>query len=215
MKIVQEAQLQEARELQKKCLALHLAPPPVISWHYQLKNSRGELVEEVLGKANSFVRNALNGIAFYAGMVAIARGSTSFGDGLLSTKNTAGTVFSMTTAARSYLRYNYDPYITLGSGSDPESLDSYLSLTCALTAGTSATFSTFNSTTRIMTTTINRSFFNGTEDDVIITEAGVLVTSYSGVCLVIRDVLATPVTVPAENTLFWNYYTEVAYPLPE
>jgi len=219
MKIIEYGMddLKRARELQDEMAKLHI-PTPVLHWNYEIKSADGEVVEIGRGKSNSYTRNALNMLAANAGMCAhTVVSATSFADGYVNYKTTAGAIAG--TAAAGIVRYypasaSHPAVVVIGSGTGPESLDSYALPTLPITGGAQSAASVFNSTTRKLVTTLSRAFTNTTGAAVDITEAAawVYVATNTSV-LMVRDVFPA-IAVPDGKTIVWTYTTEVAYPNP-
>lgn len=205
-------ELQRARKLQDEAAKLHI-PVPVLSWQYEIKNVDGKVEEKGIGKSNSYTRNALNSIAWLAGLCDYTRVSGAFGDGSLYSRATDGTLRS---PAEAYARRNAstNPYIELGISTSAESLDDYEINTSGLTGGVMSVNSVFNSTTRKLITSISRIFTNNTASTIDITESGVLMNTYASyIHLYIHDVF-TAIPVDPAQVITWTYVTEVSYPNP-
>lgn len=215
--IIKEHQLEElneARRLQKRMSELHI-PSPVMSWRYEIMDVSGEIIEKGIGKANSYTRNALNALAYYVGLCDYGICGTSFGDGVLSTKASTGTnIYSLNSSLQESRAASKNPIAIVGISNDAESIDSYATPASGLTAGSNAVTSSFNATSRILSTIISRSFVNNTGSAINVCEAGVILQSSSGFLnLFIRDVFDS-ISVAPGNSLNWTYTTEVAYPNP-
>jgi hypothetical protein len=207
------AELKKARKLQKDCLNLHLACPPVIHWEYELRDEKDIPIEKGIGKANSFTRNALNSIAYHAGLIDYSiASSTVFADGLISVKITTGTVYSASYTNNRFRTANNNPIVLIGESDEPENLDSYDIVLSDVTAGNTTTVTAFDSIERKLTTQISRAFINTSSNTHVITEAGVSLQGYNGAVLYIRDVLDTPLTMEPNYSIAWTYYVEVLYP---
>jgi hypothetical protein len=183
-------------------------------WNYEIKNSN-EILEKGIGKSNSYTRNALNMLAWQVGCCAQAlNDTTSFADGYINIKTTTGSLQTGGTIGRNSTASN-DPIVYVGSGTGVESLDSYTLPTLTLTGGSNIVASVFDTTTRILTTTMSRPFFNGTGADINITEAAlsILISTGTTTVLMVRDVFA-PIVVANGLTMVWTYTTEVAFPNP-
>lgn len=212
---VKEYQLDElarARALQDEAAKLHI-PVPVLSYQYEIADADGNIEEKGIGKSNSYTRNALNSIAWLAGLCDCAINNI-YGDGGAQAGRTDGTA---ATAHDAYKRYSAttNPLVNLGTSTAEETLNSYLELTSSLTAASSGNvISVFDEPTRKLVTTITRTFVNYTASTINITESGVTMKSESfTVLLYIRDVF-TAIPVEPGKSITWTYVTEVAYPEP-
>lgn len=217
-KFYQMDELQRARELQDEAAKLHI-PVPVLLWQYEIKNAEGNIEEKGIGKSNSYTRNALNSIAYSAGLSDAGIGSTTaFQDGYVNAKDTVGTILAPSTSFRRDLTTT-NPIVELGTSAAPENLDNYAVTASSLTAGINITSSVFNSITRKLITTISCTFKNNTASTINITESGVKIAYTNdayGVryyILYIHDIF-TAVPVKPGQTITWTYVTEVAYPNP-
>lgn len=210
-KFYQMDELARARALQDEAAKLHI-PVPVLSYQYEIKDINGNIEEKGIAKSNSYTRNALNAITWFAGLC--SKGITSnamFADSFVSVKNMTGNVSSAYYFRR---ETSVNPVVVLGIGTNAESLDDYLIPSSDLTDGARSVSSVFNPTKRKMITTISRSFINNTGSSIGITESGVTLNLPSlGNALFIRDVF-TAIPVGPGQTITWTYVTEVAYPNP-
>ena len=147
----------------------------------------------------------------------------NLGDGLISFRRNDGIFLTPTVLNPPFLHYgNGIPRIQLGTGSDAENLNSYklsTQVSTGWTLGTTTRATYFTSTpTRKMISTLTRFFSNNTGSSTTITEAGV--ESYlnwygnQGYVLFVRDLLASPITVAAGETITFNYNFELSYPNP-
>lgn len=211
---IREYQLDElnrARELQEEASNLHMIVP-VLSWQYEIKDADGNVEERGFGKANSYTRNAINSIAWIAGLCSASLATQLyFQDGYVSARVTSENKFYPTLFTRTNESTN--PFVVVGTSNAAESLDDYKLTASGLTNGVNSVNSVFNSISRKLITTLSRSFYNGTASDIVIQETGVImaVATYSADILYIRDVI-TPVIVQPGKTLTWTYVTEVQYP---
>lgn len=210
-KFYQMDELARARALQDEAAKLHI-PVPVLSYQYEIKDINGNIEEKGIAKSNSYTRNALNSITWFAGLCSKSSGSGSFADSFISVRRDD----SDSTWGPQYFRRetSVDPVVVLGIGTNAESLDDYKYTSSDLTKGARSVSSVFNPTKRKMITTISRSFINNTGSSIGITESGVTLFLMSlGNVLFIRDVF-TAIPVGPGQTITWTYVTEVAYPNP-
>lgn len=205
-------ELEEARRLQDELCRLHV-PSPILSWRYKMIDKNGEILEKGVGKSNSYTRNALNWIAWSAGLCDYNVSSAiNFGDGTVNVKYTTGAIGN----ASNLIRYSVatNPTLNVGESTAAESLDSYEIPSSALTPGTTSVGTTFNPTTRKLITTLSCSFTNNSAGAVDVAESAISVRNGSSAyMLCVRDVFS-PISVPVGGTLIWTYVTEVAYPEP-
>jgi hypothetical protein len=206
-------ELKKARALQDEAAKLHI-PVPVLSYQYEIADADGNIEEKGIGKSNSYTRNALNSIAWLAGLCDCAINNI-YGDGGAQARRTNGT--PAVTAYDAYKRNSptTNPLVNLGTSTAEETLDSYLEPASGLIAASSGNvISMFDESTRKLVTTITRTFVNKTASTINITESGVTMQSESStVLLYIRDVF-TAIPVEPGKTITWTYVTEVAYPEP-
>lgn len=223
---IREHQLDElarARALQDEAAKLHI-PVPVLSYRYEITDTDGIIEEKGIGKSNSYTRNALNSIAYFAGMSDTAIDDTGyFTDGTTSCRYKHGDSDVITSAYNAVKRISNSTNfaVKLGTSDAPESLDSYLIPTSGLTNISNTRSSVFNTATRKLITTHSASYKNNTEETINITESGMSVYVHSVSTpfphsyhmLYVRDVF-TAIPVEVGKTITWTYVTEVAYPEP-
>lgn len=229
--------LAQARELQTKSKELHLSPPPIVTWGARVYDPSGEQVADILGKSNSYVRNALNVIACQSTWIARANSAGTgiigggFADGQLGGKTLAGTVRNSPV----YMAQNeYDLNVLTGEtafsfyagySDSAESIDSYVlgnefgtgTSVNQLTKGVSARSSVWDSANRKFVTTFSRQFTNGYGSSQIIKEIGLAVNAFVGygsreLFLMLRDVLASPITLTSGQTVILYYQLEASIP---
>lgn len=226
--------LRKARALHDEALRLHLAPPPIVTWGAKIYEPSGEQVEEILAKSNSYTRNALNAIACqgtwiaryqtpYSGLI-----SGGFEDGKLGSKDVGGTTYANCSHFYQYPVNtgtgvsDTDFSFLAGYSDSAESIDSYIlgsefgtgTSVNQLTKGASARSSTWDSANRKFVTTYSRQFTNGYGSSQIIKEIGLKINgsfAESGgniLYLVLRDVLASPITLISGQTVILYYQLE-------
>lgn len=211
--ITREYQLEElkkARELQEKCLGLHLPSPPVMHWRYNISDKNGEIIEKGIGKSNSFVRNAFNAMATYMGLC--SKGvvlQDGYGDGVVNIKMANGSVYA--TQTRSVAQ----PIILVGTNNSPESLDSYgISLPSAtyLAPGTPSSITDFDPDSRKLITVITRVFAAETNNTspLYFTESGFQLTGPNGSFLMARDIFDA-IPLNKMEVLTWEYVIETQF----
>lgn len=201
--------LDRARALQKEAAALHI-PMPVLSWEFEVKDKNLAIIERGVGKANSYTRNGLNMMSWFAGMASQSLNTESFGDGFLSVKATDGTIYTFNTNNNigRYPAANVSLYLGTGTA---ETLEDYAlpSYACATSVG-----STFNSTSRKLITVISGAYQNTSGSTINITEAGLRQTIHTSIYGLLFHDIFDAVAVPDGGTIVWTYVTEVAYPNP-
>lgn len=181
------------------------------TYSYTVKDASENVVSSGSGESDGMLRNLLNSLASQVGYCAKAIMSTAnFGDGYISRKSLEGVINGSTADIRRSM--GWDPWVLVGTGSSNDNIDAY-SLTTPASAGwsigTSATTSTFNAETRILTTTMTRTFANASGSEKLITEAGFACYDSGGTdVLYVRDVFDA-ISVPNGDTLTWTYTTKV------
>jgi len=227
--------LAQAYELQRRAVDLHVAPPPIVKWGAKIFDANGEQIEEILAKSNSYTRNALN--VFACQSTWIARHSTAasgligggFSDGAIGGKTSGGTTYANLSAYGIYQsaygqseKTGEDSFSFLAGYSDAEeSIDSYIlgnefgtgTAENQLTKGVSAKSSLWDGTHRKFVTTFSRQFTNGYSSSQTIKEIGLYLymqigSSSAQQYLVLRDVLASPITLASGQTVILYYQLE-------
>lgn len=226
--------LAQARALHDEAIRLHLAPPPIVTWEAKIFDPSGEQVEEILAKSNSYTRNALNAIACQATWVARYwfNGTNLIGpgfeDGKIGGKNIDGTVNANDPG--SFQQYYAATYVLTGEtyfsfragySDSAESIDSYVlgsefgsgSGINQLTLGTSARASVWDNTNKKFVTTYSRQFTNAYGSSQTIREIGLFMSAMYGtgsqtLNLVLRDVLASPITLTSGQSVILSYQLE-------
>ncbi len=230
--------LRKARALHDEALRLHLAPPPIVTWGAKIFEPSGEQIEEILAKSNSYTRNALNLIACMGGLVARNTNAAGgvigggFEDGKLGAKTTGGTVRStpqyFSQGDNSAIATSGESNFTFYAGysDSAETIDSYVlgnvfgdgSGENQLNKGTSTKSSVWDSANRKFVTTVARQFTNGYGSSQIIKEIGLMQKLYINTSvgpedfLVLRDVLASPITLTSGQTVILYYQLEASIP---
>lgn len=225
--------LRKARALHDEAIRLHLAPPPIVTWGAKIFEPNGEQVEEILAKSNSYTRNALNAIACQATWVARNTNAASgvigggFADGKIGGKSVGGTAYS---APVTYHQNTSGADDTAGEtmftfyagySDSAESIDSYIlgseygdgSGENQLNKGASSKSSVWDSANRKFVTTFSRQFTNGYGSSQTIREIGLSVSAQcasasSYLFLMLRDVLASPITLTSGQTVILYYQLE-------
>lgn len=216
VKKYQIEELKEARELQRKCVDLHLPSPPVLHWKYSIQND-DKIIEEGIGKANSYTRNALNMLAYFVGMASTSLVTTSYGDGSLALKSLSGTIGTSLASAR---YSSSEPGIMLGTGAEGYGLDVYNIIPIETWSSSNmVSGGVFDNNSRKLILTHSKTFSNTTENNIEITDAVLAVRSTTAwnansTRIVIHDTLPSPIILEPGQSINWNYIIEVAYPNP-
>jgi hypothetical protein len=94
-------------------------------------------------------------------------------------------------------------------------------ITSSFSSSSTQTTTTFDSTTRKLQTSIQRTLTNNTEQPITLTEAGIRVKvqilgggslTANRSILVVRDVFEVPIEIPAGKSLAFTYNFELLYP---
>lgn len=195
-------ELKKARNVQEQCKQLHLPIPPVVTWEAKIENDL-----HIFSKSNSYVRNALNSLAYNVGLSPFnSFVSTSFGDGVLSFKNTNGSITSIISRNATA---NGNPILFISGDSSVETLDSFQA-TSLINPIQAIAFTSTTFEGGILYTTISNQFINSGTSELIVNSAGVTLTATGGTYLFIRDVFA-PIVIPPGKTLSFKYTTEILY----
>jgi hypothetical protein len=227
----------EARKVQQMAKRLHLPPVPVVTWEAEIFDRDGKLSKKLIGKSHSYTRNGMNLIAIHGGYLSPVSGisSGSFGDGLISLKNPAGTILTGTGTNSFYFAVNStgvgaiydDTYSSLivGYGNTAESMDDYTlvsefgtgSAINQLVKGFTGKACAWATTPRKFVTDIYRLFTNSYSAAQEIKEMGYklyLDKTTARACelfLVMRDVLASPISLPAGSSILMHYKIETLF----
>lgn len=212
---IQENELNEARDIQKRCLDLHLPTPPVVLWDATILDSDGNEKERTISKANSYVRNALNTLARFVGMTASSIiTTTDYKDGLINLKSITGTITTSNSASPTFT-------LRLGDSTSPteETLNHFTDITLSgsWNNGGYLHYTNFDENSRKLITQFVIIMVNNSLNTQYISEAGVLMFASTNLApgntfLMLRDVF-TPIAVGAGESIRFVYQTEVLYPL--
>jgi len=233
--LITPAEVRKERRLGKLCRELDL---PFVQAFYQVEvfGPDGKLLDGMRSRSHSWTRNAYNHI--FSQLAGKDATSSTFGAGLLSGKNTSGTVRygSYTISISKDLSADGTDYgyrapageasygIVVGSGINAESLEDY-ALQTPIANGTGAgQLSYVQSEAHVITwssptfkNTLVRHFNNNSGGDVSVNEIALIarmfpaVLSYNSV-LQARDKLASTVTVPNTGQLKVTYEITLTYP---
>lgn len=218
--------IERARAVQEECKNIHLLSPPIVLWKAEVFNQRGKQIEEIIGKSNSYNRNGLNLLFDHLCLASAGVIGTLWQDAVVSYRNKTNTANQNSP----YGHYNSDSntYIDVGYGTTAESID-HINLATTfgagngenqLNRGNTQVNTSFDSATRKFHNDVARSFGNGYGSDQEIKEIGlftylgrVLSTSTASLMdvMIMRDLLASPITVPSAGAVVIHYNFEVQY----
>jgi len=179
-----------------------------------VKDKDGKIIEKRREKAHSI----LFGFAWWFGSILMAGGGTVKDVNTGQNVNNIQTNWQLTKVEAPS---NDDSYgIWVGSGSTPNSLDTY-TLASKIQNGTGSGRLVYGSTScdildssnfPTMRYKISRSFTNNSGGDITVREIGLVMqhspdgSSINARMMICRDVLSSPVTVPNGGILYVNYY---------
>jgi hypothetical protein len=215
---------------------LHVPIPEAI-WEFEVRDKQGGLLQKHRQRCHSWTRNAYN--ALFTQLAGKDADNSSFGPGLLSLKDTGGTVrygnypftygqYSVDGADMAGYRAaagRDDKGILVGSGTNPESFEDY-ALQAQIHNGTgpgqlshvqSESHSiSYDAPTRVLRNQLVRYFNNNSGGDVDVNEV-VLVNSMQQPgawpeFVMSRDKLSSTVTVPDTGQLKVTYTIQLTYP---
>lgn len=219
IKEYRKKELEEAFDLQKECLNLHMPPPAVIWWQADIVGEDGIVEERIISKCNSFTRNGLNVIAKQGIYPSTdVQRSDIFGDGIISLAMENGACISKDVL----LRADECALVVVG-GEASDGIDVYNMQTPSHIGYTNIT----NEKAR----TIKSTYFNHNTNrvvsslqtthvwanDIVCTQAGVWAQAYcvggteNYFILAVHDVFQEPVTVQAGKSLVFTYNFELEY----
>ena len=234
MNLKEEAKYELLRKLGQE---LHI-PISETFWELEVRDSNGNVIKRLKQRSHSWVRNAYNHMF---SQLAVKNGNNgSFGPGLLSIKDTSGTIRS---AAGPIGNSNADidgtSYgcrgpagddtwgIQVGAGTNPESFEDYMLQTKIANGVGAGQISyieqdphviDYNAGTRVLSNTIVRYFNNNSGGDIDVNEVGLVMNQPQGGSIVYgkrlqaRDKLASTVTVPNTGQLKVTYTIQLTYP---
>lgn len=229
MKIINEirkSDLEVMQQIDKNCLALHLAPPPKTFIKIEVIDENGVPQLDYNLKSNSWVRNAYNLNFMRLTGSADASLASGYGEGYLKGKETGGVALGDVMA---YITFqaaagSTNSGILVGSSDSAETLESY-DLASKILNGTGSgqlsyqaqetpVFS-YDSGTKKWTARQKRYFNNNSGAGITVKEIGLVGhrSSYENSrFLLSRDVLGSPVTVPNGGQLSVTYVIEQVFP---
>ncbi len=210
---------------------------PVCEAYLTLKvtDRTGKIVLHTKQRSHSWTRNAFQMLAT---VLAAARNETAYADGSLAPRKTDGTVVnsvflfstgsqgnsfagSSETLGKGYRGNLGDPAtgISIGIGLAGEFFDDYsMSSPCAEGTnymGGEALIRAWDGGTRTLSVTHKRFANNNTQDTISVTEIGLIAYGVKGTtfpALMSRDVLGSPVDVPASGQILVTYTISLVYP---
>jgi hypothetical protein len=237
IKIYGQEDLNKARELAKQARDLHLAPPCVTFYEGIIKDPSGEVVDHILSKSNSWVRNGLNMLACITMLNTYLGGAANYGAGYLNVKRTDNTILYGANGI-------YAPWhnlaecgaagasgegIVVGSGSAAESFEDHV-LGTKIAHGTgagqlsygalSSVSTAWNAGTSKWSRVLQRVFTNNTGNNVTISEIGYYMqgatiggNAYSDAMgfMIIRDLLPSSVVLANGQSYTVTYTFEFAF----
>lgn len=212
---------------------LHIATPTA-KWHIKVEKD-GDVLYEETERAHSWTRNAYN--LLVSTMCACNCNGTSFGDGQINFKTTAGTVSGApmaitlnqanveTGSAEGFVgKAGVDTRgIVIGTSDSAYNFDdNKLSARITDGAGTGqmahglgTVTKAFDTNTKKFNVTHERVFNNNSSAAITVKEVGIICyiwNSYSQLVLVCRDVLGSAVDVPAASKLTVTYVMSTQFP---
>lgn len=216
-------ELKRARELQIECKNLHLPSPPVSLWQVEIHNNKGELINSVEQKSNSYVRNAYNQVAQSVAFPT-RKSLVVFGEGNCTFKSADGAVTqAVPTKNTSSIISQFGLDIFFGSGSTSDVLDDS-NLQSPVSWSINGKFAPATQVTTYdgnkMITTISKILANNSGSEVSFTEVGLfgavgispqIATTHADskyTFLLIRDVFSE-IKIPDKSVLAFRYVTEI------
>ncbi|QDR80237.1 hypothetical protein [Sporomusa termitida] len=231
---VTEKDYDEIRRLGKK---LHI-PIPEMFWGFKVESLDGGVLHDHDERGHSWVRNAYNWLT--SQMCAVNAASTTYGAGYLAMKQINGTVSgsgyaigmptvnnSIELAGQGFSgAVNTATGLVVGTGTAAFDFEQH-TLEAIINNGTNAgellylafnpIVKNYDSSTSTYSVTHSRYFTNNSGGDIVVSEVGIYtpriyVANGTGIAMVTRDVLETPVTVPDLARLTVTYTIGVAFP---
>ena len=227
---------QKHKELKRLGQELHV-PIPEAFWELEVRDKDGKVIQRHRQRSHSWTRNAYN--ALFTQLAGKDADDTTFGAGLLSLKDTAGSVkygpYPFTygqygvdganMAGYRAVAANDDKGILVGSGTNPESFEDY-ALQTLITNGTGAGQLSYvqsephnisyDTPTRVLQNQLVRYFNNNSGGDIGVNEVALVNSMQQPGAwprfVVSHDKLATTVTVPNTGQLKVTYTIQLTYP---
>lgn len=227
-------ELETINRINKDCKDLHIISPPICFLDLEVKENN-KIVEKQKMLSKSWVRNGYNMLTMGLGFCNSDTGGTTFGAGKMPLTDITGAIkqgaistYNMTDAELATLGLVGDTTrgILVGSGVTAESFESY-KLTTLILNGTAANklsyvaenrpILTYDVPTKKVTIKHSRIINNNSGGSIIVPEIGLyyfnsLVSPYTSYIMVLRDLLASPLTLLNLAQLTVSYKFEVTYP---
>jgi hypothetical protein len=234
MNPIEEAKYDQLRRLGQE---LHI-PISETFWELEVRDREGKVIRCLKQRSHSWVRNAYNHMFC---QLAVKNGNnSSFGPGLLSIKETSGTIrYASGPIGNSNADLDGTNYgcrgpagddswgIQVGSGTNPESFEDYMLQTKIANGVGAGQLShieqdphviAYDPGTRVLSNTMVRYFNNNSGGDIDVNEVGLVMNQPQGGSIVYgkrlqaRDKLASTVTVPNTGQLKVSYIIQLTYP---
>ena len=221
--------------IDRDCIAMHVPTPPKTFIELSVQDGAGVEVERYTDRAHSWVRNMYNVMMQYT-MGINSASASGYGAGLTSLKTTDGALGNVVQPIAPInnlsLETGYlgpasdDTYgILVGTGSGIEGLDSF-ALTSKIPQGVASgqlshaqqtLTPSWSDVTKKFTALQSRIFNNNSGASIIVSEVAWVANYYwnslkGKYCMLCRDLLASPVTVPNAGQLTVTYTIEMTFP---
>lgn len=224
---------QRIRDVNREAHALHLAVFPTVYVGAKVTDFEGNVLENKEYKANSYNRNYWNAVAYL--LTGTFSSESSYGEGKINIKAASGTLIAFNSSSHIYVYpisatanfvfsfANSTNGLVVGTSNATESFDSY-ALGAEIADGTASgqmlrlspvmsTTPSYNSTSKIYSSTLCRSFKNTSGGTISVNESGIrCTTNYSE--LMERTVFPSAIAVPNGSQIEITYTFEFVYPEP-
>jgi len=215
-----QEELEAARKLQRDCVGLHLAPPPVQSWKAIVTSADGVILDDISSKCNSYTRNAINTIACNAlvkvGGTSLLPGVNIYGDGFLSIKNTSELIYP---GGSGFCSTGTSARIALSTDNTAEDFD-WFKYSGELDKVIELLTTDWNDITKVMTVNMSVNFVNSTSGTLTLNSSllsSILylsaTTTSTGQVTLARDVFVSPIVLPVGASIMFSYVFEYQFPL--
>jgi len=229
----EQARYEQLRKLGQE---LHI-PIPEAFWELEVRDRNGEVIQSLRQRSHSWVRNAYNHM--FSQLAGKNGSNSSFGPGLLSIKDTAGTTrYASRPIGQSAWDIDGTGYgyrgpagedawgIQVGSGANPESFEDY-QLQSKIANGVGPGQLSYieqdphriayDPGTKVLSNTMVRYFNNNSGSAVDVNEVALVLnqpqgTQVYGKWMQARDKLTSTVTVPDTGQLKVTYTVQLTYP---
>jgi hypothetical protein len=238
LKIIDQAEEQEIRQMHERQRKLHLIPTPLCYVGLDVVDGNGDPYAKYEDRSKSWVRNFYNWMVTqqmccYASDI----GSGTFGSGSLHLKSTAGELstnpgtFRIDTAALGYgliggvNATNKTNGIWVGTGTALENFNDHTLSNKVLNGSSvgqllyqdmSKPPLSWDNVNKTMVGVLSRVMFNRSGSQINVTETGIVAYlrygNFADDYLVARDLLASPVPVPDAGQLTVTYTIQITYP---